>query len=160
MGGVRHRALAALACYVVFKLRAWWDDALDVWGVHGVGGSMGIVLPGIFASRVIDGVRGLAEGNPRQFWVQLFGVAVAAIYAFGVTYGLLKLIDRFVPVRVSPAVEAAGLDASLHGESAFDVAVLRPAPAAAAAQASPRPSAVRPPAPRATGPRPRTLAPK
>ena len=124
--------LAAVACYAAIQFRAarGWDDALDVWGVHGVGGALGTILTGVFASSVINGVRGLAEGNAHQFWVQVFGVAIASIYAFVVTFGLLKLINLFVPVRVSAAVEAAGLDASLHGESAFDVAALRQVAAA------------------------------
>jgi Amt family ammonium transporter len=117
--------LAALACYAAIQYRVArkWDDALDVWGVHGVGGALGTLLTGIFASEAINGVRGMAEGNGRQFLVQLAGVAIAAVYAFVVTYLLLKLVNLVVPVRVPTHVERDGLDTNLHGESAYDIPV-------------------------------------
>jgi ammonium transporter, Amt family len=116
--------LAAAACYfaIRFRIRRSWDDALDVWGVHGVGGGLGTILTGLFASAAINGTKGLFEGDARQFGVQVLGVAIAAVYAFAVTFIILKVIDRFVPVRVSSEVEVAGLDAVLHGEVAYDVA--------------------------------------
>src|SRR5262249_22557230 len=96
-----------------------WDDALDVWGVHGVGGGLGTILTGVFASVAINKVSGLAEGNAHQFLVQVAGVAIAAAYAFAVTYGILWVINRFEPVRVSTETEVAGLDKILHGEVAY-----------------------------------------
>ncbi len=113
---------AAVVCYLAIQLRVRrsWDDALDVWGVHGVGGGLGVILTGVFASAAINGVSGLTEGNARQFLVQVAGVAIAALYAFVVTYGILRVINRFEPVRVSKETELAGLDEILHGEVAYD----------------------------------------
>ncbi len=115
-------ALAALACYsaIQFRLRRDWDDALDVWGVHGVGGGLGTILTGMFAVASIHGVNGLFAGDARQFGVQVAGVAIAAVYAFAVTYGILKLVNVITPVRVSATVEQQGLDEELHGEIAYD----------------------------------------
>jgi Amt family ammonium transporter len=122
--------LAGIACYAAVQFRAArnWDDALDVWGVHGVGGALGTILTGVFASMVINGVRGLDEGNVHQFVVQVAGVAIAAVYAFVVTYGLLRLVNLITPVRVTPEIESDGLDGHLHGEWAYDM----PAPRVAA----------------------------
>ena len=116
-------ALASMLCYlaVQFRIRRNWDDALDVWGVHGVGGGLGTILTGVFAIAAINGTRGLLAGDAHQFGVQVLAVAICGVYAFGVTYGLLKLVNLIVPVRVSQEVETAGLDVSLHGESAYDL---------------------------------------
>ena len=116
--------LAAVVCYVAvqYRMRRNWDDALDVWGVHGVGGGLGTILTGIFASAAINGAaKGLMEGNGRQLLVQIAGVAIAGVYAFVVTYGILWVINRFEPVRVSKKVEIEGLDRALHGELAYDI---------------------------------------
>ncbi len=114
--------LAGVVCYgaVQFRLRRDWDDALDVWGVHGVGGGLGTILTGVFALTAINGVRGLLAGGTHQFVVQVAGVAIAAAYAFVVTFGILKLVNLITPVRVSAATEQNGLDAELHGEAAYD----------------------------------------
>jgi ammonium transporter, Amt family len=113
--------LAALFCYlaVQFRVRRKWDDALDVWGVHGVGGGLGTLLTGVFAFAAINRVSGLFAGNAHQLGVQAVGVAIAAVYAFVVTYLILKVINAFIPVRVSEEVEAQGLDENLHGEPAY-----------------------------------------
>ena len=103
-------------------MRQDWDDALDVWGVHGVGGALGIVLTGVFASAAVNGVSGLVEGNLYQFVVQVLAVAITATYSFLVTLGILKVLNRFEPVRVSAAVEAQGLDELQLGETAYDLA--------------------------------------
>jgi Amt family ammonium transporter len=115
--------LASLVCYgaVHFRMRRGWDDALDVWGVHGVGGALGTILTGMFAVAAINGVRGLLVGDAHQFGVQVAGVAIAALYAFGVTYGILKVVNLLTPVRVSAATEQNGLDEELHGEAAYDL---------------------------------------
>jgi ammonium transporter, Amt family len=129
---------AAVACYaaIQFRIRRQWDDALDVWGVHGVGGGLGTILTGVFAVAAINGVSGLIAGNGRQFGVQVLGVAIAAVYAFAVTYILLKVIDRFVPVRVPEDVEQEGLDRHLHGEPAYDGVAPGLAPVAPAVPAA------------------------
>ena len=104
-----------------------WDDALDVWGVHGVGGVLGSILLGVFAYKSInsngaDGI--LAAGNTTFFWKQILAVVIAAVYAFVFTYLMLYLINLITPVRVSEVEENDGLDMSLHGERAYDEGVL------------------------------------
>jgi Amt family ammonium transporter len=106
---------------VALKNKLGWDDALDVWGVHGVGGALGIVLCGVFASTVFNpaGVDGLLRGNTRFFFVQLLAIVISTVWAFVFTYGMLWLIDRVTAVKVDEAGEAAGLDEMLHGEAAY-----------------------------------------
>ena len=110
-------------CYfaVALKNRLRWDDALDVWGVHGVGGFLGIVLLGVFASTAFNpaGTDGLVAGNVTFFLKQLAAVALSSVWAFGFTYGMLWLIDRVTPVKVDQAAQEGGLDAALHGETAY-----------------------------------------
>lgn len=114
---------AGIVCYyaVALKNRLQWDDALDVWGVHGVGGGLGIVLLGLFASTAFNpaGTDGLIAGNGAFFVKQLVAMAVSSVWAFGFTYGMLWLIDRFTPVKVPQAAEESGLDTALHGETAY-----------------------------------------
>jgi len=116
--------LASLVCYVAVQIRIKrnWDDALDVWGVHGVGGMLGTVLTGVFAVKAVNGISGLIEGDTHQFLIQCAGVAITTIYSFAVTMVLFKVINMFVDVRVSAEVEEGGLDAGLHGETAYDLA--------------------------------------
>ena len=111
---------AGAACYfaVVFRKKKGLDDALDVWGVHGVGGALGIIMLGVLASESIGGQNGLYHGNQDFFMVQLAGLALACVWAFAFTYGMLMMIDKVTPVRVSEEAEAA-LDVTLHGESAY-----------------------------------------
>jgi Amt family ammonium transporter len=107
---------------VALKNKLKWDDALDVWGVHGVGGFLGIVMLGIFASTAWNpsgGMDGLLRGNTHFFLVELAAVAISSVWAFSFTLGMLWLIDKFTPVKVSEAEEEAGLDHSLHGEKAY-----------------------------------------
>ena len=106
---------------VALKNKLGWDDALDVWGVHGVGGALGIVLCGVFASTVFNpaGVDGLLRGNTKFFFVQLLAILISTVWAFVFTYGMLWLIDRVTAVKVDEAGEAAGLDEMLHGEAAY-----------------------------------------
>ena len=101
--------------------RLHWDDALDVWGVHGVGGGLGIVLLGVFASTPFNpaGTDGLIAGNGAFFIKQVSTIAISSLWAFAFTYGMLWLIDRVIPVRVAQGVEESGLDAALHGETAY-----------------------------------------
>ena len=111
---------AGAACYfaVVFRKKKGLDDALDVWGVHGVGGALGIIMLGVLASESIGGQNGLYHGNQDFFMVQLAGLALACVWAFAFTYGMLMMIDKITPVRVTDEAEAA-LDVTLHGESAY-----------------------------------------
>jgi len=112
---------AGVVCYyaVQLRLRLGWDDALDVWGVHGVGGALGSLLVGVFAFKNVNGVSGLLEGNTHQFLVQLFAVVVTIIYAYYVTYAILKIVDKIVPLRVSEETEEEGLDKAILGEKAY-----------------------------------------
>jgi len=117
--------LAGVVCYyaVALKNRLGWDDALDVWGVHGVGGFIGIIFLGLFADKLWNPnivTNGLLTGGGFSFFgKQLAAVAISSVWAFGFTYGMLWFIDRFTPVKVGEGVEAEGLDQGLHGESAY-----------------------------------------
>jgi Amt family ammonium transporter len=115
--------IAGLVCYgaVALKNRLHWDDALDVWGVHGVGGFLGVVLLGVFATTAFNpaGVDGLLAGDATFLFKQLVAVALSSVWAFTFTFGMLWLINRVTPVRVSDAAEAEGLDFALHHEEAY-----------------------------------------
>jgi Amt family ammonium transporter len=112
---------AGLVCYyaVVFRKKKGLDDALDVWGVHGVGGALGIIMLGVLASESIGGQNGLYHGDQNFFLVQLAGLALACVWAFALTYGMLMLIDKVTPVKVSDEAEQGDLDMVLHGEAAY-----------------------------------------
>lgn len=113
--------ITAFICYgaVQFRAKMGWDDALDVWGCHGVGGTVGTILAGVFAASAVNGVGGLIEGNWHQFLVQLFAAAFVIVYAFSVTWVILKIQNMFSPVRVPDNVEVTGLDEGLFGEQAY-----------------------------------------
>jgi Amt family ammonium transporter len=118
--GIIIGVVAGLVCFwacTSLKHRFNYDDSLDVFGVHGVGGMTGILLAGVFATASIGGTAGLLEGNPRQLLIQLYGVAVTLAWSGGITYLLLKLVSAFVPLRVSREHELEGLDISQHGEA-------------------------------------------
>src|SRR5205085_11227745 len=112
--------VAGIVCFyaVALKNRLHWDDALDVWGVHGVGGFIGILLLGIFANKYFNpaGVNGLYHGNPSFFVKQSVAVVCSSIWAFVFTLGMLWVINKITPVRVEDAHETLGLDEALHGE--------------------------------------------
>jgi len=114
--GIAAGLICFWACTSV-KRRFNYDDSLDVFGVHGVGGMTGILLAGVFAAGSIGGTSGLIEGNPQLLLIQLYGVAVTLAWSAGVTYVLLKLVSVFVPLRVSLQQEMEGLDISQHGEA-------------------------------------------
>src|SRR5882762_9645415 len=118
--GIVIGVIAGLVCFWActwLKRRFNYDDSLDVFGVHGIGGMTGILLAGLFATASIGGTSGLIEGNPLQLLIQLYGVAVSVVWSGGVTYVLLKLVSAFVPLRVSREHELEGLDISQHGEA-------------------------------------------
>jgi Amt family ammonium transporter len=112
---------AGSVCYgaILLRERLKIDDALDVWAVHGVGGTLGAVLTGVFAVSTVNTARGLFDGNPGQVWTQF--VAVAAVWAYSaiVTLVILKVVDLLVGLRVGEAEEVAGLDSTQHGEVAW-----------------------------------------
>jgi Amt family ammonium transporter len=98
-----------------------WDDALDVWGCHGVGGVLGVILTGVFAVSAVNGVSGLIEGNMHQFLIQVFAAVFVCVYSFGLTWIILKVMNIFEPVRVPDNVEVNGLDEGLFGERAYEL---------------------------------------
>lgn len=116
---------AGLGCFlaVEFIVRRRVDDALDVFGVHGVGGIIGALLTGVFATTSVNsaGQDGLLYGNPALLGIQALAVVVVALYAAAVTWGLLKLIDVLWGVRVSADEEQRGLDVTQHGEPAYQM---------------------------------------
>jgi Amt family ammonium transporter len=106
------------------KQKLGYDDSLDVFGVHGVGGFTGTLLTGVFATGMLSatpdapgGMTGLLEGNPGQVLIQAYGVAVTIVWSGALTWGLLKVINLFSPLRVSQQNEIEGLDISQHGEA-------------------------------------------
>ena len=115
--------IAGIVCYyaVALKNKLKLDDALDVWGVHGVGGLIGVILLGVFASTAFNpaGTDGLIGGNVRFFLIQAAAVIISSIWAFSFTYGMLWLIDKITPVKVETAEHQRGLDEFLHGEQAY-----------------------------------------
>jgi Amt family ammonium transporter len=117
---------AGIVCYfaVALKNKLKWDDALDVWGVHGVGGSIGIVLLGLFASKAINPAvvneGWLVGGSSSLFWIHLVAILLVCTYCFLFTYAMLYIINKVTPVKVTKEEEAAGLDSSLHGEIAYE----------------------------------------
>ena len=116
--------IAGILCYagVVTKNRFSYDDSLDVVGVHGVGGTWGALATGLFASKVINdaGNNGLFFGNPGLLGVQALAVVATWVYAFGVTFGLLKILDWSMGLRVSDEEEESGLDLSQHSETGYN----------------------------------------
>jgi ammonium transporter, Amt family len=117
--------LAGAGCFVAVEIfvRGRVDDALDVFGVHGVGGTIGALATGIFATKAINpaGNDGLLYGNPSQFVTQLIAVVVVAAYSAAITWMLLKVINVVIGVRVSPEEEQRGLDTTQHGEAAYQL---------------------------------------
>jgi Amt family ammonium transporter len=118
--------IAGAGCYLAVELKnkLGWDDALDVWGVHGMGGVIGSILLGVFASEAVNGQNGLIYGDAGFFWKQIVAVAIAAAYAFIFTYVMLLVINFITPVKASEADEDLGLDEALHGEQAYDEGAL------------------------------------
>jgi len=113
---------AGLVCYIAsvwVKKMFGYDDALDTWGVHGVGGALGAMMTGMFASNAINSASHgwLIDGNFGQMWIQLEDVGAVFIFCGVGTFIILKVIDMVVGLRVSPEVEREGLDINLHGET-------------------------------------------
>jgi ammonium transporter, Amt family len=112
--------VAGLVCFwacTSLKHRFNYDDSLDVFGIHGIGGLLGTLLVGVFASASISGNAGLLEGNSRLLLSQLYGVVVTFVWTGGMTFVLLKIADALVPLRVSTDQELEGLDLTQHGEA-------------------------------------------
>jgi Amt family ammonium transporter len=111
---------AGVICYIAstaVKRALGYDDSLDVFGVHGVGGIVGAVLTGVFAKEAIGGTAGALEGNVGQVWTQVYGVLATIAWCAVATFVILLVIRIVMGLRVSEAVEVEGLDAGLHGET-------------------------------------------
>ncbi len=120
VGGLFIGVAAGVVCYIAavwLKKLIGYDDSLDAWGVHGIGGALGAILTGVFASEAIGGHPGVLEGNIGQLWIQFEGVAYTFVYCGIVTFVILKVVDMIVGLRVSAEVEVEGLDVNLHGET-------------------------------------------
>jgi ammonium transporter, Amt family len=119
--------ISGVVCYfaVTLKNQLRWDDALDVWGVHGVGGFLGITLLGVFASKAwnANGADGLLLGGTDFFLKQVTAAVVCSLWAFVFTYAMLWLINFVTRTKVDAVVEERGLDVELHGEEAYPLGV-------------------------------------
>jgi ammonium transporter, Amt family len=110
---------AGLVCFFMVtwvKVKLKYDDSLDVFGIHGMGGIVGAVLTGVFAAPEIGGAAGMLYGNAGQVWTQVLGIAATIIWSGLGAFVILKVIDLTIGIRVSKDVEIEGLDVNLHGE--------------------------------------------
>lgn len=109
--------LAAIICFYAVKFeRKKWDDALDVWGVHGVGGFVGTLCVGLFANSIINGI----NAGVIQFFIQLFGAVIVAAYSIILTYLIFVVVDKTKPIKVSPEIQKSGLDRKFFKENFSD----------------------------------------
>jgi len=115
--------LASVVCYLAVNLKnkLGWDDALDVWGVHGVGGVLGVILLGVFGTTAVNaaGANGIYHGGAAFFGKQVAAVFGTALYAFAFSYAALHVINLFTPVKTTEKEEEIGMDEALHGETAY-----------------------------------------
>jgi Amt family ammonium transporter len=119
MGALIIGIAAGVVCFwasTSLKHALRYDDALDAFGIHGVGGIVGALLTGVFAVEAIGGTPGLLEGNPGQVLNQVYGVLATVIWSGVISFILLKAIDGTIGLRVSAEVERDSLDLQLHGE--------------------------------------------
>ena len=118
-------AIAPLVSYfAIYTLKAkmGYDDALDVWGIHGMSGIWGAIATGIFAVPAIGGTAGLLYGNPEQVLIQIISVVATMVYAFTISFVLAKILDKTMDgIRVNESQEVGGLDTNLHEESAYNL---------------------------------------
>ncbi|MHB9154897.1 MAG: ammonium transporter [Endomicrobiales bacterium] len=118
--------IASVFCFIavgIIKPKAGYDDSLDAFGVHGIGGILGTLMTGLFASKLVNpaGADGLFFGNPGLFLIQLLAVGVTALYTLVVTFLIYKCVDLLVGVRVSEKEEVMGLDLTQHREGAYTI---------------------------------------
>ena len=122
MNGLILGAIAAVPSYFALIIRAKTslDDSLDVVAAHGVGGTVGALLTGVFAEKALNGVfDGALYGNPAQLGIQAMAVGTAIVYSGVASFALLKLIGLFMPLRATVSDEVSGLDLTMHGEEAY-----------------------------------------
>ncbi len=122
MSAIALGAIAAVPSYfgLLWRSKSNLDDSLDVVGAHGVGGTVGALLTGVFAQKALNGVAdGLLFGNPAQLGIQAIAVAAAIAYSGVASFVLLKLVGLVIPLRAEETHETAGLDVTQHGEEAY-----------------------------------------
>jgi len=117
---------AGLICWfavTALKSKLQYDDSLDAFGVHGLGGIWGTLAVGLWATKAVNpnGVDGLFFGNPIQFWLQFKAVAITGIYSFVMSIALFKLVDFVFTLRVNEHEECVGLDLTQHRESGYTI---------------------------------------
>jgi Amt family ammonium transporter len=116
-------AVAAPLCYYAIRFRQnrGWDESMDVWACHGMASSWGMLATGLFATLAVNaaGANGLFFGNPTQLALQALATVVTMVFAFGMTFGIAKILDMSIGLKVSPMEEEVGLDISTHGERAY-----------------------------------------
>jgi Amt family ammonium transporter len=124
-------AITSVVCYIsaTWRAKSPIDDSLDAFAVHGVGGFVGAILTGIFSAGILQtqgisslALPGLLEGGVQVFLNQILATAAVAIYSFVVSFGLCKVLQAVMKLRVTPEEEARGLDIALHGEEAYSEA--------------------------------------
>jgi Amt family ammonium transporter len=118
--------MGGILCYwgvCVLKPKLNYDDSLDAFGLHGIGGMWGAIATGIFATTSVNelGKNGLLYGNPSLVWIQFLSIITVILYVIVVTYIILILLNKFVNIRVSQEEEKAGLDKSQNGESGYNM---------------------------------------
>ncbi|MDA3821503.1 MAG: ammonium transporter, partial [Bacteroidales bacterium] len=122
MGAIAIGVAVSLVCYfavAVIKPKLKYDDSLDAFGVHGIGGMVGAILTGVFAVSAIGGTKGLIEGNAAIVWTQTISVLATIGYSLVVTFIIAKVIDMTIGLRVSEETEAMGIDLGEHNERAY-----------------------------------------
>ena len=122
MSAIALGAIAAVPSYLalIIRVKTSLDDSLDVVAAHGVGGTVGAILTGVFADKALNGVfDGALHGNPGQVGIQAAAVLTAIVYSGVMSFILLKVISLFIPLRATTADEATGLDVTMHGEEAY-----------------------------------------
>jgi Amt family ammonium transporter len=123
-GAIAIGLIVSLVCFFavsVIKPRLGYDDTLDAFGVHGVGGIIGALATGIFATPTIQSAySGLLAGNPKQLLIQLIATLTTLVYSGVLTFVLFKIIDKTTGIRVDDRIEEEGLDIYEHGESAYN----------------------------------------
>jgi Amt family ammonium transporter len=122
MGAILLGVIATLASYffvTVVKLKMKYDDSLDVFGIHGIGGIVGAILTGVFSAAAFGGVKGDDYAMMAQLWIQIEGVLITIVWSGVVSYVLFKAIDMTIGLRVDADTERQGLDLTTHGEQAY-----------------------------------------
>jgi Amt family ammonium transporter len=123
MGAILVGLGGGVVCYggVLLKAKFGYDDALDVVGIHGLGGTWGALATGLFAAESIGGVNGLFYGNPGQLWTQFVSVVATWAFCFIASFILFKVVDGVMGLRVSEEDEISGLDVTQHSEAGYQL---------------------------------------